>query len=236
LHPDTTPAWLERLRSELSQIRIDDGASEEIAPVYVNWAGGNERCLRADDERHSVERAMRKESEIPPADAGRDDFHREIGELVFWFSGIENTIYVLANRLIGSNVVAKVVMCNFHLEKTIDVVRNLARAQHSGSSHLRKFDSALLRFKECAKERNALLHSVAFPEVDVESGAEVIRIMSLRTMKRVRKDRSHIADLREKLSKCSFDFLQAAVDMGVFKERRRRVAVAGRHGVRPTRP
>jgi hypothetical protein len=117
-------------------------------------------------------------------------------------------------------------MANFHLEKAVDIVRGLAKAQYARSPHLQKFDKALLHFKECAKDRNALLHGAALPEVDAQTGAEVIRLMSLRTMKRFQKERTHIADLGGRLRECSAQFMQAALDMGVFTGRRRQPSTA----------
>ena len=164
---------------------------------------------------------MKKNRKRATKNFEHDDFHREVGELVFWFSCMENIIYLLAKQLIGSKAVAKVVMENLHLEKAVDVVRKLARANHARSPHLEKFDRGLLAFKECAQERNALLHGVAFPELDADSGEEIIHIMSLRTMRQLKKGRTHIDDLRGKITKCSTDYFQAAIDMGLFKRRRR---------------
>jgi hypothetical protein len=169
---------------------------------------------------------MTEAKELVDRDLRLDAFHREVGELVFWFSAMENTIYVLANRLIRNNAVTKVVMANFHLEKAVDIVRGLAKAQYARSLHLQKFDKALLQFKECAKDRNALLHGAALPEVDAQTGAEVIRLMSLRTMKRFQKERSHIAELGARLRGCSAEFMQAALDMGVFSGRRKQQSTA----------
>jgi hypothetical protein len=168
-------------------------------------------------------RALTMTGTKEPADNEQnlDGFHREMGELVFWFSAVENVIYMLANRLIRNNAVTKVVMANFQLEKAIDVVRALGKAQHPRSPHLEKFDKALLRLKECAKDRNALLHGAALPEVDDKIGQEVIALVSLRTMKRFQKDRKHIAELREGVQRCAGDFMQAAKDMGVFAGKRR---------------
>ena len=158
-----------------------------------------------------------------------DDFHREVGELVFWFAGSENAIYALSNGLIGRNSVAKVVMKDLQLARAVDLVRELARCQHVDSPHFRKFDKALLLFKKCAEERNALLHSVALPEFDRKTGKEVVKFISLRSMKHLQKERSHITQLRERLGSCTIEFMQAALDMGIFKpanDRRTHKAVA----------
>ena len=90
-----------------------------------------------------------------------DAFYREIGLLVFWFAASENTMYLIAQQLLGGRKLAGPVLSNLHLERTIELVRALARELYSGSVHHSEFDSALLDFKQCAQKRNRLLHSLS---------------------------------------------------------------------------
>jgi hypothetical protein len=152
--------------------------------------------------------------------AATAEFHREVGELVFWFAASENIIYLLANELIGGKEVGTVVMKNVHLERAIDIVRDLAKTAHPTSPSLGTFDRALLDFKDCARERNSLIHAMALPHTDGVSGKEVIQFGSVRTMKWFQKERNHIVQLREKIRECSVKFLQAGMDMGMLKKKR----------------
>lgn len=184
---------------------------------------------------------MGKSDDTVPKERSHEEFYREVGELVFWFAASENAVYMLANQLIGKDDVARVVMKNVHLARAIDLIRELARVRYKDSPHLAKYEAGLLKFKECAKERNALLHGVALPSIDAASGEEVLQIASIHTLKLNRKKRSHIGELREKLRKCTLEFFQAAFDLGLFQPRRRRttaeqgVAPAGRPPSAPAR-
>jgi hypothetical protein len=58
-------------------------------------------------------------------------FHREVGELVFWFAAAENTVYIIALELLGGRKIAEAVLPNFHLDRAVELVRKLARCTKS---------------------------------------------------------------------------------------------------------
>lgn len=146
-------------------------------------------------------------------------FHRKIGELVFWFAGGENIIYLIANHLLGGRKIAKPVLANMHLERTVELIRALAKELHSRSKGLGKLDAALLAFKRCAQERNQILHSVAFPLIDSNTGVETIEILNARTMGSVERENEHIEELTKRVRETTAAILEAGLNMGLFNPR-----------------
>jgi hypothetical protein len=146
-------------------------------------------------------------------------FFREIGELVFWFAGGENTIYLIAQELLGGRKVARHVLSPLHLARAIDLTRALALEIYSKSEHQAEFDAALLEFKRCAEERNELLHSVSFPEIDQDSGVEFIDVVNARKMKTIQREKPHVTRLTQRVRDATARFLGAALAMGIFKKR-----------------
>ena len=150
-----------------------------------------------------------------------DDFHRQLGELVFWFAASENLIFLLLGQLIGDKVVSRVMTRDLQLGKAIETARALAKAKHGNSPHHADFDRALLQFKKCAEDRNALLHSIVLPTSTDDPLTEAIAFVNARTATTFNKSKDHIAQLRATLRNCSMAFLQAGLDMGVFTAKKK---------------
>jgi hypothetical protein len=146
-------------------------------------------------------------------------FFRKVGELVFWFAGGENTIYLIAQELLGGRKIAGPVLSNLHLARTIDLIRALALEMYSKSEHRKEFDAALLEFKRCAEERNELLHSVSFPAIAQDSGLEFIDVVNARKMKTIQREKPHVVQLTQRVRDVTTRFLGSALAMGIFKKR-----------------
>jgi hypothetical protein len=146
-------------------------------------------------------------------------FHREVGELVFWFAAAENALYAIALELLGGPKIARAVLPSFHLERAVELVRNLARELHPESPHLPELHAALIELKTCARQRNELFHSVSLPRKLPATGREVLQLTSVRTLGYVERERTHVADLEKRVRSVTIRFMQAAIDMGIFSRR-----------------
>ncbi len=159
--------------------------------------------------------ATAKPTPVPKKE--QDAFFRDLGKLIFWFSFAENGIYLMAHQLLGGPKVAQPVLANLHLERTIELVRELAGRKFQKSEHHLAFDKALLEFKGCASERNQLLHSVAYPADDSSAGKEIISFLSARSMKRAVRERNHVSALEDRVRAVMVRVFSAALEMGMFQ-------------------
>jgi hypothetical protein len=155
-----------------------------------------------------------------PSKKTREKFLRDLGSLVFWFAFAENGISLIAIQLLGGPKVARAVLPSMHLERTIELVRELARQKYATSEHRAAFDAALLAFKRCATERNQLLHSVAFPEVDPVDGKQVISIVNARAMKVAARELDHVSALETRVRDVSGQVFSIALAMRMFSKRK----------------
>lgn len=93
----------------------------------------------------------------------KDEHHRQLGDFVSQFAGVESAVYVLAQTLIDDPAVSACVLRDTQLARVVELSREIGRAKHGTSPFFPGLEAALLRIKDSAVVRNRLLHSVLVP-------------------------------------------------------------------------
>jgi hypothetical protein len=144
------------------------------------------------------------------AQPDKDEHHRQLGEFVSQFAGIESAMYVLAQTLIDNPALATCVLRDVQLARVIDMAREIGRLKCGASPHFRTLDAALLRIKECAVVRgNHLLHSILVPVRLGVEGHSGLWAFSARRPVLPKEDLDDIARARSDLDSAAKDLFVA---------------------------
>jgi hypothetical protein len=151
------------------------------------------------------------------AQPAKDEHHRQLGEFVSQFAGIESAVYVLAQTLIDDPAVAMCVLRDVQLARVIEIAREIGRGKLGASPHFSSLDATLLRIKECAVVRNRLLHSVLVPvKLEVE-GRSGLWALSARRPSLPKADLDDIAKARSELDAAAKALFVAMFILGLIK-------------------